>query len=80
MGLPVQPVQPPPLQGITSALTNPQFSTALGLMKYAQIAQLERPVLRSGRVSKACLAGGKLTLNSASMPLAKAAKVAKDDS
>ena len=28
LGLPVQPAQPPPLQGITSALANPQLSTA----------------------------------------------------
>lgn len=44
LGLPVQPVQPPPMQGITSALANPQFSTVLGLLKYAQMAQLEQPV------------------------------------
>lgn len=43
LGLPVQPAQPPPLQGVTSALANPQLSTALGLIKYAQFAQLERP-------------------------------------
>ena len=43
LGLPVQPAQPPPMQGITSALSNPQLSTALGLIKYAQFAQMERP-------------------------------------
>jgi cell division protein FtsA len=43
LGLPVQPMQPPPLQGITSALANPQLSTVLGLIKYAQMAQLEQP-------------------------------------
>ena len=43
LGLPVQPAQPPPLQGITSALANPQLSTALGLIKYAQFAQMEQP-------------------------------------
>ena len=43
LGLPVQPAQPPPLQGVTSALANPQLSTALGLVKYAQHAQIERP-------------------------------------
>lgn len=43
LGLPVQPAQPPPLQGVTSALANPQLSTALGLIKYAQFAQMERP-------------------------------------
>ena len=43
LGLPIQPMQPPPLQGITSALANPQLSTVLGLVKYAQMAQLEQP-------------------------------------
>lgn len=43
LGLPVQPAQPPPLQGITSALSNPQLSTALGLIKYAQFSQMEQP-------------------------------------
>ena len=43
LGLPVQPAQPPPLQGITSALANPQLSTALGLIKYAQFSQMEQP-------------------------------------
>ena len=43
LGLPVQPAQPPPMQGVTSALSNPQLSTALGLIKYAQFAQMERP-------------------------------------
>jgi cell division protein FtsA len=43
LGIPVQPAQPPTLQGVTSALSNPQLSTALGLIKYAQIAQMERP-------------------------------------
>jgi cell division protein FtsA len=42
LGLPIQPVQPPPIQGITSALTNPQLSTVLGLIKYAQMAQREQ--------------------------------------
>ncbi len=43
LGLPVQPAQPPPLQGVTSALSNPQLSTALGLIKYAQFSQMEQP-------------------------------------
>ena len=43
LGLPVLAAQPPNLQGVTSALTNPQLSTALGLVKYAQIALMERP-------------------------------------
>ena len=43
LGVPVQPAQPPVLQGVTSALSNPQLSTALGLIKYAQFAQMEVP-------------------------------------
>ena len=43
LGLPVQAAQPPPMQGITSALSNPQLSTALGLIKYAQFARMEQP-------------------------------------
>ena len=43
LGLPVQPAQPPPLQGVTSALANPQLSTALGLIKYAHFSQMEQP-------------------------------------
>ncbi len=43
LGLPVQPAQPPPLQGITSALANPQLSTALGLIKYAHFSRMEQP-------------------------------------
>jgi cell division protein FtsA len=43
LGVPVQPAQPPILQGVTSALQNPQLSTALGLIKYAQIVQMEQP-------------------------------------
>lgn len=45
LGVPVQPAQPPILQGVTSALSNPQLSTALGLIKYAQFAQMEGPEL-----------------------------------
>ncbi len=46
LGLPVQPAQPPPLQGVTSALANPQLSTALGLIKYAQFARWNDPKRR----------------------------------
>lgn len=45
LGVPVQPAQPPTLQGVTSALSNPQLSTAIGLIKYAQFAQMEGPEL-----------------------------------
>jgi cell division protein FtsA len=31
------------IAGLTSAFENPQFSTAIGLIKYAQAVQTERP-------------------------------------
>jgi cell division protein FtsA len=34
------------MSGLTSALQNPQFSTAIGLIKYAQAVQAERPQRR----------------------------------
>ncbi|MEP7070918.1 MAG: cell division protein FtsA [Verrucomicrobiota bacterium] len=34
------------MSGLTSAFQNPQFSTAIGLIKYAQAVQSERPVRR----------------------------------
>ena len=42
-GIPVQPAQTPPLSGLTSALANPQISTALGLVEYARLVQDEHP-------------------------------------
>jgi cell division ATPase FtsA len=32
-----------PMAGVTSAFENPQFSTALGLVKYAHLVQTDRP-------------------------------------
>ncbi|PYK67857.1 MAG: hypothetical protein DME45_09445 [Verrucomicrobia bacterium] len=34
------------MSGLTSAFQNPQFSTAIGLIKYAQAVQAERPQRR----------------------------------
>src|SRR6184192_2056306 len=36
--------------GVTSAVENPQFSTAIGLIKYAQAVQTERPARGIGRI------------------------------
>src|SRR5437667_546659 len=36
--------------GVTSAVENPQFSTAIGLIKYAQAVQTERPARAIGRI------------------------------
>jgi cell division protein FtsA len=36
--------------GLTSAVENPQFSTAIGLIKYAQAVQTDRPQRRFGRI------------------------------
>jgi cell division ATPase FtsA len=33
-----------PMAGVTSAFENPQYSTALGLVKYAHLVQIDRPV------------------------------------
>jgi cell division protein FtsA len=38
------------MSGLTSAFENPQFSTAIGLIKYAQAVQAERPRRRFGRL------------------------------
>src|SRR5690349_16591348 len=37
------------LAGVTSAVENPQFSTAIGLLKYAQAVQVDRPRRSIGR-------------------------------
>ncbi len=42
-GVPVQPAQAPPVTGLTSALSNPQISTAIGLVEYARLVQEEHP-------------------------------------
>src|SRR3979490_685386 len=38
------------LAGLTSAAENPQFSTAIGLLKYAQAVQIDRPRRSIGRL------------------------------
>ncbi|HJX98074.1 MAG TPA: cell division protein FtsA [Chthoniobacterales bacterium] len=38
------------LAGLTSAAENPQFSTAIGLLKYAQAVQIDRPRRGIGRI------------------------------
>ncbi|MBV8815882.1 MAG: cell division protein FtsA [Verrucomicrobia bacterium] len=45
---------PLPLAGVTSAFEHPQFSTALGLVKYAHLVHLDRPAGKSffGRTIK----------------------------
>ena len=35
--------------GVTSAVENPQFSTAIGLVKFAQVMHTDRPPRRFGR-------------------------------
>ena len=47
--LPVQTTHAQTMSGLTSAFENPQFSTAIGLIKYAQAVQMDRP---SGWLSK----------------------------
>jgi cell division protein FtsA len=38
------------MSGLTSAFENPQFSTAIGLIKYAQAVQADRPRSGLGRL------------------------------
>jgi cell division protein FtsA len=38
------------MSGLTSAFENPQFSTAIGLIKYAQAVQIDRPRRGFGRI------------------------------
>src|SRR6476619_6359836 len=46
------------MSGLTSAFQNPQFSTAIGLIKYAQAVQAERPQRRGfGRIFSRFLPG-----------------------
>jgi cell division protein FtsA len=51
-GMPARVAHALPLAGVTSAFENPQFSTALGLVKYAHLAHLDRP-LEGGLFSRA---------------------------
>src|SRR3984893_17084292 len=43
-GMPVTMAHALPMAGVTAAFENPQFSTALGLVKYAHLVQMDRPV------------------------------------
>jgi cell division protein FtsA len=43
-GMPVKIAHALPMAGVTSAFENPQFSTALGLVRYAQLVHLDRPL------------------------------------
>src|ERR1700719_3298344 len=51
-GMPARVAHALPLAGVTSAFENPQFATALGLVKYAHLAHLDRP-LEGGLFSRA---------------------------
>jgi cell division protein FtsA len=53
-GTPARVTPPLPLAGVTSAFEHPQFSTALGLVKYAHLVHLDRPTGKSffGRTIK----------------------------
>ena len=48
--LPTQVVHAHTTSGLTSAVENPQFSTAIGLIKYAQAVQRDRRPRRFGRI------------------------------
>jgi cell division protein FtsA len=43
-GMPVKMTHALPMAGVTAAFENPHFSTALGLVKYAHLVQMDRPV------------------------------------
>lgn len=43
LGIPVHLTRAQTMAGITSAFENPQFSTAIGLVKYGQAANIDRP-------------------------------------
>jgi cell division protein FtsA len=51
-GMPVTMAHALPMAGVTSAFENPQFSTALGLVKYAHLVQMDRPT-PGGFITKA---------------------------
>ncbi|MBV8901210.1 MAG: cell division protein FtsA [Verrucomicrobia bacterium] len=46
-GMPVRIAHALPIAGVTSAFENPQYATALGLVRYAQFMHLDRPVPKS---------------------------------
>jgi cell division protein FtsA len=51
-GMPVHLTHAQTVSGLTSAFENPQFSTAIGLIKYADAMQPERPTGLFGRIRK----------------------------
>ena len=51
-GMPVHLTHAQTVSGLTSAFENPQFSTAIGLIKYAEAMQPERPAGLFGRIRK----------------------------
>ena len=53
-GMPVRIAHALPIAGVTAAFENPQFSTALGLVRYAQLMHLDRPAPRGflGRLKR----------------------------
>jgi cell division protein FtsA len=51
-GMPVHLTHAQTVSGLTSAFENPQFSTAIGLIKYAEAMQPERPTGLFGRIRK----------------------------
>ncbi|MDR3404366.1 MAG: cell division protein FtsA [Chthoniobacter sp.] len=51
-GMPVHVTHAQTVSGLTSAFENPQFSTAIGLIKYADAMQPERPAGLFGRIRK----------------------------
>lgn len=51
-GMPVHLTHAQTVSGLTSAFENPQFSTAIGLIKYADAMQPERPAGLFGRIRK----------------------------
>jgi len=51
-GMPVHVTHAQTVSGLTSAFENPQFSTAIGLIKYADAMQPERPTGILGRIRK----------------------------
>src|SRR5437867_7001156 len=57
-GIPARVAHAQTMSGLTSAFQNPQFSTAIGLIKYAQAVQAERPQRRGfGRIFSRFLPG-----------------------
>ena len=50
--LPVHITHAQTMSGLTSAFENPQFSTAIGLIKYAQAVQMDRPTNWISRITE----------------------------